>query len=223
MKRQLMRIVSLLLALTMLTGCNVNVSSGGMESSEETGSKKQYSIEEKTVPFYLQDTEHKEDITLYYVDESGVPYISMDTVLDLMQNLHEEDLYELEYDDDHAIFTRKGTKLTCDFDFENDTITFFDYDAFLKGDVGPIVNVGIPDQGSAAALFKEEDAFSLDETKSKSDQHTLLECHVELNMHNRLTKKPLPPIPYSQTVVDCLLLANTYPLDRGYVSLSESS
>lgn len=162
MKRQLTRIVSLLLALTMLTGCNVNVSSGGMESSEETGSKKQYSIEEKTVPFYLQDTEHKEDITLYYVDESGVPYISMDTVLDLMQNLHEEDLYELEYDDDHAIFTRKGTKLTCDFDFENDTITFFDYDAFLKGDVGPIVNVGIPDQGSAAALFKEVDAFSLD-------------------------------------------------------------
>ncbi len=132
------------------------------EESKVADVSGQHSIEEKNVPFYVEDIEHKEDINLYYVDGSSVPYISMDTVLIFLEKMQEKELYELEYDGEHAIFTRKGTKFTCDFDFENDTITFFDFDAFLKEDVGPIVNVGIPSQEEAARLFKEKEEYSLD-------------------------------------------------------------
>ncbi len=151
--------MALILSATLLAGCSnlsVDVNTTG---SGETVS---HSIEEKTVPFYKGDANSKEEIDLYFVDGSTVPYISMDTVLDFLKNVHKEDTYELEYDDEHAIFTRKGTKLTCDFDFENDTITFFDFDAFLRMDAGPIVNVGIPNDGAAAALFKEVKTYSLD-------------------------------------------------------------
>lgn len=170
-KTQLMRAISLFLVLSLLAGCNVNVSSPSANTTEQVQSSDfngdseeavDHSIEEKNVPFYVKDAEHKEEISLYYFDGSEVPYISMDTVLYFLQNMNDDVSYELEYDNEHAIFTRKGTKLTCDFDFENDTITFYDYDAFLRGNVGPIVNVGIPDDDVAAPLFKEVDFYSLD-------------------------------------------------------------
>lgn len=168
MKNEIMKIISLLLVLTvLLTGCNGNVSSPMETNSSEDISVKaditsQYRITENTVPFYVEDASHKETINLYYVDGGSVPYISMDTVLEFLQNLHDKELYELEYNGEHAIFTRKGTKLTCDFDFENDTITFFDYDAFLRGEAGPIVNVGIPDDSAIAPLFSEVEVYSND-------------------------------------------------------------
>ena len=156
MKRKIRTITALILTVAILAGCS---NTPAKVTTTEAGT---HSIEEKNVPFYIEDVEHKEDINLYYVDGSEVPYISMDTVLEFLQNMHEAVSYELEYDGEHAIFTREGTKFTCDFDFENDTITFFDFDAFLKGDAGPIVNVGIPDDGAAAALFEEVEIFSND-------------------------------------------------------------
>jgi len=64
-------------------------SSGINEDSEEiTDNSGHHTIEEKNVPYYVCDAEHKEDINLYYVDGSTVPYISIETVLDLSQNIH---------------------------------------------------------------------------------------------------------------------------------------
>ena len=117
-KTQLMRAISLFLVLSLLAGCNVNVSSPSANTTEQVQSSDfngdseeavDHSIEEKNVPFYVKDAEHKEEISLYYIDGSEVPYISMDTVLYFLQNMHDDVSYELEYDNEHVIFTRKGT------------------------------------------------------------------------------------------------------------------
>ena len=65
------------------------------------------------------------------------------------------------------------------------------------------------------SMKRWEDTFSLDEAKSKSDQRTPHECQIELSNTNQWPKKVLPPIPYNQAVVNCLLRINTYPSDRG--------
>ena len=159
MSRKIRITTAIILSAALLAGCsNISIGVNDTESTDYV----HHSIEEKTVPLYMGDANSKEEITLYYVDGSTVPYISIEKVLDFLQNMQDKDTYELGYDGEHAIFTRTGTKLTCDFDFENDTITFFDFDAFLKRDAGPIVNVGIPNDGAAEALFKEVKAFSLD-------------------------------------------------------------
>ncbi len=159
MKRKLRIAVALVLSTALLAGCS-NVSVGVNDNREEQ--TKSSAIEEKTVPLYMEDAEHKEEISLYFIDGSEVPYISAETVMRFLQQLNGSVSYDLQYDGEHAVITREGTKLTCDFDFENDTITFFDFDAFLRGNVGPIVNVGIPETGAAAPLFKEVETFSLD-------------------------------------------------------------
>ena len=148
MRRKIRIMTSLVLSIVLLAGCSnspVGVTktepealSGGdsvqteqkespdinENDGETAGNSVHHNIEEKNVPLYMFDAEHKEDINLYYVDGSEVPYISLDTVLDFLQDMHDGVSYELEYDEDHAIFTRTGTKLTCDFDFENDTIYY---------------------------------------------------------------------------------------------------
>ena len=168
MKRKIKTVIAFAILLSLLAGCsNVTVGintneTGSSETGEGDDKLSPHTVEEKTLPLYVEDAEHVEDIDLYFVDGGTVPYISIDTVSEFLKRMHGEDLYELEYDNEHAIFTRKGTKITCDFDFENDTITFFDFDAFLREDAGPIVNVGIPDDGAAKVLFKEVEEYSHD-------------------------------------------------------------
>ena len=128
------------------------------EKSEEEASS--YSIEEKTLPVYMGDLAHKEEAGVFFINGSAVPYISMDTVLRFLNYIREEDIYDLESEGDHAVITRRGTDFTMDVDFDADTMSFFDFDAFLKPDIGPIVNVGIPNDTVMSALFEEDDYYS---------------------------------------------------------------
>ncbi|XME02247.1 S41 family peptidase [Lachnospiraceae bacterium C1.1] len=178
MRKKCRTAISFILSLALLTGCSElpdktgkadpktlsgnNTQEAAALSSVSKNASGQHSIKSKNIPLYMEDAEHKEDIDLYYIDGSTVPYISADTVLYFLQSMQDTVSYELEYDGEHAIFTRKGSKFTCDFDFENDSITFFDFDAFLKGNAGPVVNVVIPDDGAEAALFDEVDLYSND-------------------------------------------------------------
>ncbi len=159
------------LMAALLAGCsNVSVgvsttepgSTGDGSGTDAVQSSDHHSVEEKTLPYYVEDADHKEEISIYYVDGGSIPYISMETVLGFLQNRFDSVSYDLSYDGDHAVLTRTGTKFTCDFDFGNDTITFFDFDAFLRSNAGPIVNVGIPSDGAAEALFQEVEFYSND-------------------------------------------------------------
>ena len=140
MKKQLKKVVSLLLAVTMLTGCNVNVS-----APEGANAVKQYSMEEKVLPLYFDGIDKKEDLSVYFFNETGVPYISIDILPHLLEGIFEEDHgYEVSRDENAAVatITRKDSPYTAKFDFDADTITFFDYDAFLKYENDALVSFG---------------------------------------------------------------------------------
>ena len=72
MNTKLRRFFSLLLVSTMLTGCNVNESTPG-----NVDTAIQYSISEKKLPLYVDDIKSSEDLRVYFVNETGVPYISI--------------------------------------------------------------------------------------------------------------------------------------------------
>ncbi len=181
MKRKIKTVVAIALSFIFLVSCSRPATevtqaepvSTDKEDSANTvpGSKQEESrkIEAKTVPFYIGYIDRKESINLYYVDDSTVPYISLDTIMIFLGYIADEEDYEkhlqdyeLNYSGDHAVFTRIGTKLTCDFDFSENTITFYDYDAFLKRNAGPIVNIGVPDSDPVAPLFQEVEKYSYD-------------------------------------------------------------
>ncbi len=155
MRRNIIRSLSCLLILTILTGCNVNVAADG------TGGSNSYiphTVTEGSFPMYYKNISDKSDITLYFVDEIDIPYISLDDVLALLNRTNkDENLYELEYKDtDHAVITRKNTSFDADLDFAEDVITFFDYDAFLQIEGCPYIDVfEAENQDVIGALFKQ--------------------------------------------------------------------
>ena len=156
MKSQFTMNVTLLLALTvLLTGCNLNISSPKEEktsddaplgvTSEETGITEQYSVTEKTMPLYVDGFDNMEDMKVYFVNETGVPYVSIDLFPHLLDEILEGDhIYEVSKDDEGSVvtITRKDSPYTAEFDFDDDTITFLDYDAFLRFENDALVSFG---------------------------------------------------------------------------------
>ncbi len=181
MKRKFKVSVAMVLSVVLLAACanstestisvnenNITVKEKNEASSVEEDAEKtasqpaSHSIKEKNLPLYKGEIDYKEDVNIYYIDGSMVPYISVDTIKSFLNDMQDTDCYELECSGEHVIFTRTGTKLTCDFDFSENTITFYDYDAFLRRDVGPLVNVGIPEFGPTQQLYKEVEFYSYD-------------------------------------------------------------
>ena len=140
MKTRLLRMISLLVVPILLTGCNVNVATDGTVGSDPA---KPHTITKESFPMYYKSADDKSEISLYFADGEDIPYITMDDILDLLNRINNDmDLYEMAYnDDDHAVITRKGTSYDADFDFTKDTITFFDYNAFLKTEGTTLIDV----------------------------------------------------------------------------------
>ena len=159
MKTKPGRIVSVLLVLILLTGCGMKALSpgeavsseevsgeaSGEEAAVQAGVTDQYSIAEKKLPVYFGGIDNKEDITVYFVNETGVPYVSIDILPHLLEDLLDGDHeYEVSGGENASVvtMTRKGGPFTAEFDFDEDTITFFDYDAFMKFEKDALVAFG---------------------------------------------------------------------------------
>ena len=165
MKTKFGRIVSFLLVLTLLIGCNMKAPSPaeavppeeapaevlpseaetGEEAPAEADTTGEYSITEKKLPLYFGAIDNKKDMSVYFVNETGVPYVSVDILAHLLGETVEGDHeYEVSEGEDAAVMTitRKGSPFTAEFDFDEDTITFFDYDAFMKLEDDPLVGIG---------------------------------------------------------------------------------
>ena len=140
MRTHLLKTISLLLVSVLLTGCNINVATDGAIGSDPSDV---HSITKESFPMYFESTDDKSEISLYFVDGKDIPYISMEESLDLLiKSSNNTDLYELSYKgDDHAVITRKGTSYDADFDFAKDTVTFFDYNAFLRAEGSPYIDL----------------------------------------------------------------------------------
>ncbi len=189
MRTRMMKSISLLLAFSLLTGCSTKATFPSDESSDaasvtaeaETGtdaevstpakesvsdekeSSAQYKVTEKTLPLYFGEYDNKEDLKVYFVNETGVPHIPIDILPDLMDNILDGDHeYEVSKGQDANVvtITRKGSPFTADFDFDKDTITFFDYDAFMKMEDDALVAFG--GISIYSDLFQQADEFTND-------------------------------------------------------------
>ncbi|MBQ9064276.1 MAG: hypothetical protein IJ123_02395 [Blautia sp.] len=95
-------------------------------------------VKSHTLPCYLLYFNTEKDIPVYFADGvDEIPYISLADWKDIMKALHtdifEEEGYGLEMEaDGHIVtYTRENT-YTAVFDFKEGTITFEDFDSFLK-------------------------------------------------------------------------------------------
>ncbi len=186
MKKQFMKAVSALLAgsMLLLTGCSEaelaeaeqilneriderideRIASGGYETKVEEHT---HQVEEKTTPLYFGDAEDVNEFELAFMDGAeDIPYVSVDVFRDMYVMLltglgHPAADLTIEKDGETVTMTREsGYPMVIDF--AEDTLTFMDYDAFLKEEEAqPLMDVitvtGFNDAG-------EPEYFSLNDT-----------------------------------------------------------
>ncbi len=155
MKKQITKVLALVLAASMVTGCNINVSSPEKNADEPADVAKQYSVTEKTLPFYMGSIDDKVEKSVYFINDGNIPYVSIDFIPYFIEIVVEDDhQYEITTDDNIAVITRKGSQYTASFDYDEDTITFLDYDAFMKWENDPLISLAVM-IGNTSKLFKQ--------------------------------------------------------------------
>ena len=173
-------IVAIMLAvsLAVLTACTQaqieqlnRIEEAVNASAEQTVEKHVYQIEKKNVPFYLAglDEENKMDIDLYFMDSNiDVPYITVDDFRNLLVSMFGSDPGS-DYD---ITVTKEGEKITLSretkypmtIDCANDTIEFWDFDAFLAKTKGAtlmdlIMYPGFNDEGEPELFQRSNTSF----------------------------------------------------------------
>ena len=133
--------------------CGACFSANGEESA--------YSVTTKDVKLYAGTVDNCSDFQVFFINDGNIPYIRAEDVGLFIETAYSilplaDGFYGLEYraEGDHAVYTRG--KYTMDIDFMNDTITFNDFDAFLK-----MENTGLVDlvwtSKKTAPLFRQSD------------------------------------------------------------------
>ena len=95
------------------------------------GSETTCVITEKDVKLYADGGENVRDYKVYFVNGGNIPYVPVSDVglfLEITDKRGVKPEYSVE--GDHATYSRGAYKM--EFDFENDTITFNDFDGFFK-------------------------------------------------------------------------------------------
>ena len=155
MARKMIALFSAVVLLAGFNGCTEAVvnsepadidNSADIENSTGIGNSADTvnpTITEKELPVYFLDPEIKDTMSVYFIGDSDVPYVSLedwaelytDMIGDYDYDTHETVtlLFDYSIDGDIAVLTRKdGEPYTMEVDCEKDTITFFDYDAFVR-------------------------------------------------------------------------------------------
>lgn len=116
-------------------------------------------IKYNEVPFYFLDTEKTGDLNVFFIGDSDVPYVSLadwTEILTMVMKVAYMDMglsFRLKYtpEGQTGILTREDN-YTMVVDCEKDTITFLDYDAFLR----PEENRNLVDMLTAADSTDEK-------------------------------------------------------------------
>ena len=105
-----------------------------------------YTVTEQEIPFYVESKENLFSLTLNFVDgQTDIPYLSVQEMSDLLMAAYALAGYPrtvtLKTDGDRVTLTREnGFPMILDFD--TDTISFLDYDAFMRlVSDGPILDI----------------------------------------------------------------------------------
>lgn len=176
MKRKIISIFVACIMTTVFTGCGSSNSIPNVDVNEETEAKVEepeavqeeietstapepYSVEEKIVPLYVASADNAQEIKLFFVNGGIIPYISVEDISGLLEQIYyldspAEEFYKLEYktNGDHATYSRGAYEM--DFDFENDTISFNDFDAFFKAENSMLVDM-VALSSNTAKLFQQ--------------------------------------------------------------------
>ena len=180
----------IVVATTLLTGCNVSVNTAPqteeqaftrMRTEDKFGyglsmiEDRTYGIEKKRVPLYLASTDEEDttEIDLVFMDGEGqVPYITTACAGGLLNMLMVK--FYSEYDPrEYALtITEDGNKVTltrpthyyAEFDFDENTIYFLDYDGFIRlSDNVPLLDTisctGFTDEGEPFLFQASESSF----------------------------------------------------------------
>lgn len=121
------RLLAILITLSMLLGCGC--------AAAETAA---YQIEMKTFPTYSNlDPDWKVDFPLYFVDGVyDLPFVDLSDWTDTMNRLFARDGYQLTFEareaENVALLVRENPINTMKVDFNNGTISFLDYVAFIQ-------------------------------------------------------------------------------------------
>ena len=155
MARKMIALFSAVVLLAGFNGCTAAVgnsepadvdNSADIENSTDTGNSADtvnHEITEKELPVYYLDPEMDATMFVYFIGDSDVPYVSLedwgelytDMIGDYNYDTHENInlIFDYSIDGDTAVLTRKdGEPYTMAVDCEKDTITFLDYDAFVR-------------------------------------------------------------------------------------------
>ncbi|ORT98836.1 hypothetical protein D081_2370 [Anaerovibrio sp. JC8] len=132
-----------------------------------------HQIEKQTTPIYYSDMEpeNKGEVDLFFVDGvKDVPYITVETAKDiLVSNVRKLDApdYDLTVKKDgEKITLSRETYYPVTFDCEADTITFWDYDAFMTSNPNAtlmdlVAVSGFNDKGEAELFQRTDTSFQL--------------------------------------------------------------
>lgn len=185
------RLLALTVAAAMLfTGCNVSVNTAP-QSEEEAVTRMRiedtfgygmsmiddhtYEIEKKRVPLYLASTEEEDttEIDLVFMDGEGqVPYITTACAAGLLNMLMVTFYSEADPREYALSIAEDGNKVTlvrpthyyAEFDFDENTIYFLDYDAFMRlSDRMPLLDTisctGFTEDGEPFLFKASESSF----------------------------------------------------------------
>lgn len=171
--RKILSMVLIPALVISLTGCserglNININDSRSESSVSKDSTPP-EISERDITFYLCKEDDTRTMPLYFMGDSDVPYISLKDWAELYPYLLKtyvnkgkaELAYELSYskDGDVSELTRvDGSPYTMTVDCAADTITFLDYDAFIRLSddrvLLDVLEVDSPQSDDEKALFR---------------------------------------------------------------------
>lgn len=182
MKRKVLSIMIACLTVINIAGCGSPVANERVENKEQTAeegketdagpetteaserdpgdpTQESYSVEKKEFPMYIVSADNKQEIKLYFINSSTIPYISVSDIAGIWKQIYDSDnpadeFFKLDYstDGDHAVYSRGPYKL--DFDCENDTIGFNDFDAVFKTESGFLVDM-VSLTSNTAKLFQK--------------------------------------------------------------------
>ena len=125
-----MKLFSLFLSVILLTA---SLTGAAYAQEEDVPVNETVQISSREVPCYLASLENYYDLPLYFInDVEDLPYIDLKDLADLMVSVMGEPDYGLWLETDGYIaqFTRE-TNYSMLFDFQDGTISFDDFDAFV--------------------------------------------------------------------------------------------
>ena len=133
-----------------------------------------YQITDREVPYYISSKDIQFPLTLSFLDsQTEIPYISVQEMIQLVTNAYKTgsqglvnmDQFQLNLDikgDRVTVYRENGYEMFLDFD--TDTITFVDYDAFKRfsstGDIIDLVQLPDHDEQGRPAYFQRLDSSS---------------------------------------------------------------